>query len=77
MKAILEFNMPEEQYEFECANNGSKCMSALHDIHMDLRQYLKYGDPDTEFKTPSEAIERIKEKFFEILREYNILTEEI
>jgi len=42
MKAILEFNLPEENEEFETASNGWKYKSLLWDFDNYLRSKLKY-----------------------------------
>ena len=69
MKAILEFNMPEDQVEFDFAVQGSKMYSALWDISQELRTLWKYEElNDEEFK----IVERIRDKFYEILDENQI-----
>ncbi len=42
MKAILEFNLPEEQEDYEYAVNGSKLESQINDYDMYLRSMYKY-----------------------------------
>lgn len=45
-KAILEFNLPEEQEEFEMAARASDYSIALWDIAQDIfRRARKYGYP--------------------------------
>ena len=44
MKAILQFNLPEEQDEFEVAQNGWKYRRVISDIDQYLRTVVKYGD---------------------------------
>lgn len=44
MKALLKFSLPEEQDEFETANNGWKYRSILCDIDNFLRSKLKYEE---------------------------------
>lgn len=69
MKTIMEFNLPEDQIEFDFAVQGSKMYSALWDISQELRQIWKYEQlKDDEFK----MVERIRDKFHEILDENNI-----
>jgi len=68
MKAILEFTLPEEQVEFDCAVDGVKWMSAMWDLDQYLRNQLKYeseGMSEDTFK----AIEKCREKLYEILNE--------
>ena len=69
MKATLEFNMPEDQVEFDFAVQGSKMYSALWDISQELRTLWKYEElSDEEWK----MVERIRNKFHEILDENQI-----
>lgn len=42
MKATLEFSLPDEQVEYECAVNGSKASAALNDFDQWLRAQQKY-----------------------------------
>ncbi|NBO98742.1 MAG: hypothetical protein EBU90_01260 [Proteobacteria bacterium] len=43
-KAILKFNLPEEQEEFEMALNATKYCVVLHNIDQTLRNKIKYAD---------------------------------
>lgn len=49
MKAILEFELPEENNEYTLANDASKYYGALWDITMWLRGKLKH-DPLSELE---------------------------
>tara|TARA_Y100001951_G_C11101477_1_gene162305 strand:- start:268 stop:531 length:264 start_codon:yes stop_codon:yes gene_type:complete len=42
MKAILEFDLPEEQYEFDSAVNGCQWHSLVFDLDEKLRQDIKH-----------------------------------
>lgn len=44
MKAILEFNLPEEQAEHYCAIKGADMLNALFDMRLKLRGMLKYEE---------------------------------
>jgi hypothetical protein len=69
MKAIIEYNLPEDQFEFDCASKSLKMFHALSEIKAELRAIWKYEDlKDNEF----EMIERVREKFFEILLDNEI-----
>ena len=69
MKATLEFNMPEDHAEFDFAVQGGKMYSALWDISQELRKLWKYEElSEEEFK----IVERIRDKFYEILDENQI-----
>lgn len=43
MKAIIEFELPEDIEEYEMANNASKMYMALWDIRQLFRSKLKYN----------------------------------
>jgi hypothetical protein len=43
MKAIIEFELPKDQEEYEMANNASKMYTALWDIRHLFRSTLKYN----------------------------------
>jgi hypothetical protein len=69
MKAKLIFNLPEDQNEWENAINGNAMYSALWDISQELRTLWKYEElNEDEWK----IVERIRNKFFDILQENNI-----
>jgi hypothetical protein len=69
MKATIEYNLPEDQFEFDCASKSLKMFHALNEIKEELRAIWKYEDlKDNEF----ELIERVREKFFEILNDNEI-----
>lgn len=69
MKATLKFNLPDEQFEFDNAVKSNKMWHALTEIKDELRRIWKYEDlKENEF----EMVERIREKFFEILQENEI-----
>lgn len=57
MKAILEFNLPEDQRSFEMANQAPDMVSAIGHFEDTLRSYIKYGH---NFKTANEALEAIR-----------------
>ena len=42
MKAILEFDLPEEKYEFDSAVNGCQWRSLVFDLDEKLRQDIKH-----------------------------------
>ena len=51
MKAILEFNLPEEQAEHYCAIKGADMFNVLWDLKAELRSMLKYGElPEQQHK---------------------------
>lgn len=51
MKAILEFNLPEDQAEHYCAIKGADMLNVLWELKAELRSMLKYGDlPEQQHK---------------------------
>jgi len=69
MKAIIEYNLPDDQFEFESAVKSTKMFFALTEIKDELRAIWKYEElKENQF----EMVERIREKFFEILQENEI-----
>jgi hypothetical protein len=71
MKAILEFNLPEDKREYEMANQAADMVAAIGHFEDTLRSYLKYGH---DFKTPEEAIEAMRTLLYEeiTIRRINI-----
>jgi len=69
MDATLKYNLPDDQFEFESAVKSTKMFFALTEIKDELRAIWKYEDlKENQF----EMVERIREKFFEILQENEI-----
>jgi hypothetical protein len=69
MKATIEYNLPDDQFEFDNAVKSNKMWHALTEIKDELRSILKYGElRDEQYK----FIEEFQEKFFEILQENEI-----
>ena len=57
MKAILEFNLPEDQRLFEMANQAPDMVAAIGHFEDKLRSYIKYGHG---FKSADEALYSIR-----------------
>lgn len=66
MKAILEFNLPEESDNFETASNATKYRAILSDLYGWLRSKTKYEDIE------SIEVEQVKKKMIELLTDYNL-----
>jgi hypothetical protein len=70
MKVIIEFNLPEDEYEYRNSVKSNEMYNALWDIKKELRNALKYGElNDSEYK----AVESMQNRFFDILNEYEIV----
>ena len=64
MKAILEFNLPEDKEEFDVASKGMDWALVAWDIDQLLRNKLKYGEL---FPNTREVLEEIKETLNEMI----------
>jgi len=60
----LEFNLPEEQEQFEDAQNGSSYRYVLLAIDEWARRHLKHGHP---FKVTDDVLETLRDKIREEL----------
>ena len=69
MKATLEFNLPDEEAEYYCAMKGQAMLNALFEINSELRKLWKYEELNED---ESNMVERIREQFFDILRDNEI-----
>jgi len=70
MKVTIEFNLPDDEYEYRNSVKANEMYNALWDIKQELRNALKYGDlKEYEYKT----MESIQDRFFEILNGYEIV----
>ena len=70
-KATLEYNLPEEQDEFELAANAGKYYSVLWDIDQYMRNKVKYASDDTP-ELYREAIQMVRDELWKLLNENNI-----
>lgn len=70
MKATLEYNLPDDQHEWDNAVKANDMYAALWDISQELRIMWKYK----EYQTDEEyaLVDSIRDKFYEILNEHNI-----
>lgn len=66
MKAILEFNLPEESDDFRYAINGEEYHIALYNIREDVRQMWKYQElSENEYKIVDEIYQMINQRINE------------
>jgi len=70
MKATLEFNLPDDQHEFDLAVQSGNMYAALWDISQELRTMWKYKEYQSEEEYA--LVDSIRDKFYEILNEHNI-----
>jgi hypothetical protein len=69
MKAILEFNLPEDQSDFDLAVKAVDMRIALDGIREYLRGKVKY---DTHDEKKWEAYDEVYQQFYEIINSYDI-----
>lgn len=67
MKATLEYNLPEDQEDFNHATNGFNYYMALVEMDQWLRAEYKYND--------NEEMYEVREKLREIILENNVKIE--
>ena len=64
MKAILEFNLPEDNQEFELHTKALKMYSTLWDLDLWLRSEIKYNN--------QEQYEPVRDKLREFMNDNRI-----
>lgn len=69
MKATIEFNLPEDKYEYDLANKSSSLLSCIMEFEQEIRKIYKYEDLK---ENQLEIVEKIREKFYEILQDNEI-----
>jgi hypothetical protein len=69
MKAIFEFNLPEDQHEYEVMSQASKLQSFLWDFSQQLRSWQKYSN---DFQNAGDALDKIRTEFHRLLSEQQI-----
>ena len=69
MKATIEFNLPEDKYEYDLANKSSSLLSCIIELEMEIKRLNKYEDLK---KNQLEIVEKIRVNFYEILQNNEI-----
>lgn len=76
MKAILEFNLPEDRQDFDFATQGSDWWNVCWEMDQWLRAQYKYM-PDSEFSEDKyETYVKCREKLRETIAEHNLNLEQ-
>jgi hypothetical protein len=73
MKGILEFDLRDDQKEFETAINADKYKSVIWELDQYLRSEIKYNDKLS--NDTITAFELIRDKIREQLNDYSISIE--
>ena len=69
MEAKLKYNLPEDEFEFNCAVKSTKMYFALTEIQDELRRQLKCEDLK---ENQYEMIELLRSYFYEVLNDNEI-----
>jgi hypothetical protein len=69
MKAKLEYNLPEDQSQFDAACKAIDLRSAVSDFDNELRDWIKHGH---NFKTADEALVKARDILYIYLNSYGI-----
>jgi len=60
MKIVLEYNIPEDQYEIWCAYNAQHLHNTITEIEQRLREVRKYSaDPVKSMKAIEDSIKEL------------------
>jgi hypothetical protein len=69
MKATLEFDLPEEQSEFDLCCDATKLSIVISELNNELRNHLKYeAHPEWDTKT----VDEIQQILFDLKQDYDI-----
>lgn len=71
MKAILEFNLPDDEQEYNLANNAMNFWNVLWELDQELRANTKYA-PDDMTDDDYDAYQKIRETLHELMRDNNV-----
>jgi hypothetical protein len=69
MKAIIEFDLPEDEREYALINQANGMQSFLWDFSQQLRSWYKYHH---DFKDADDALDKIREEFYRLLNEHEV-----
>lgn len=71
MKAILEFNLPDDQQDFNLAVNAMKFWDVLYELDQDLRSKTKYA-PDDLPQDKYDAYQEVRDMLYELMSANNV-----
>ena len=70
MKAILEFNLPEDKVDFDLALQGSDWKHVCWEMEQLLRKHLKYDDDLKEDEV--KMLQYVRDEFWKFMNENNL-----
>lgn len=71
MKAVLEFNLPDDQQDFNLAVNAMKFWDVLYELDQDLRAKTKYASDDLP-QDKYDAYQEVRDLLHQMMLENNI-----
>ncbi len=71
MKAILEFNLPEEHSELEAASKASSLLCVLEELDNYLRGKTKYADAD-QSELVTQTYQEIRDELNRIIHDFEV-----
>ena len=74
MKAILEFDLPEDESDFHITSRAMNWALVAWDMDQFLRDKLKYGH---DYKTVDEALEKVRDELYVILDDHEVTLDDI
>lgn len=69
MKATFEFDLPEDQHEYDVMSQASKMQRFLWEFSQQLREWEKYGH---QFNDARDAVVKTREEFYRLLNNYEV-----
>jgi len=69
MLVKFEFNLPDDQREYEVMSQANNMQSFLWDFSQQLRAWRKY---DNNFQNGDDALEKITDEFYRLLNQYTV-----
>jgi hypothetical protein len=69
MKAILEFNLPEDETQLNTIMQAQRVQSFLWDFSGQLRAWYKYHN---DFTDANDAVAKIRDTFYTLLNEHEV-----
>ena len=77
MKATLEFNLPDDQQEFDLATKGLKWWNVCWDMDQWLRAQYKYM-PDNDYSADKyNALYEARQKLFEFMQQNGVSLDDV
>ncbi len=70
MKAILEFNLPEDKVDFDLAIQGSDWKHVCWEMDQLLRKHLKYDNDLKEDEV--KMLQYVRDEFWKFINENNV-----